>query len=145
MGGQRNVFLKSTCWERYPPEHTCFCCAVLCTPPPGENEGGGMCSLNYHFINSSQEVTEEMKKLRLRWVSDFSQVKWMVEAGFKYGFSDFKSSPTFFTLIAQQRMTFEVKGMASKVLTSMLPSSDLFWEKAKPPTQTGGRDSWTEW
>ena len=41
----------------------------------------GTTALNYYFINSLQKVTEEMKKLRLRWVRDFSKAeRWYRQA-----------------------------------------------------------------
>lgn len=45
---------------------------------------------------------------------------------------------------SQQRMVFEVKGRANKALPGMLPSSDLFWERAFKKKKQAGGDSRTE-
>ena len=59
----------------------------------------------------------------------------MVERSFKHGLSDFKSSSSLSVPIAQQ-LTTTAKGMASKALTIILSSSDLFWEKVKKKKKT---------
>ena len=63
----------------------------------------------------------------------------MVERSFKHGLSDFKSSSSLSVPIAQQ-FTTKAKGMASKALTSILSSSDLFWEKVKKKKKTKEKD-----
>lgn len=68
----------------------------------------------------------------------------MVERSFKHGLSDFKSSSSLSVPIAQQ-FTTKAKGMASKALTSILSSSELFWEKVKKKKNPNTcQDSWIE-
>ena len=58
--------------EEYLPQEDLLLLSCALHPSlGGGGEGGRMCSLNCPFINSSQEATEDMKKLRLKWLVIF--------------------------------------------------------------------------